>query len=1085
MLKKVYCAILVLFISLIPSLAFGQKVKESSGPVIVVSKTAVPPTIDGLFSESEWSEAARITGFAGTSGQISPIQINVYITYDDKNLYFCFISPFSELKKEILIHDGQIWNDDALEIFLDPRKKEAPYYHFVGNANDAQYEAKGSHSGVGWNGDWKLKSSIKDRKWIAEIAIPFSELKSQTPRDGDVWGFNVCRDSKDPYDWLSWASGGGGYHSPERFGKMVFKENGPIVKISSFGNLSSGEISFDGSICAKNSQSAKLEWAVKDMDTEGNLCQNTEGLILEAGEQRKLSIKQSLPLLTSDEPKFNILFVSIKDNSGNTIYRQKIPFIICRALEIAWDVDHEDKGLKVTLDVKGLHSSLREGARGKVTIETEEKVILGPNDIEEFPGALGKTTIDISSLENGNYTIKASIVDKGGSEIAAATSAFNQNLKPVWMGNTLGIDDEVPSPWVPLNISKNAVSCWNRTYEFKDSPFPDQIQIGDISFLHSPIELVGTTQGKQIVWAKGNMNFTERGKSRVAFKVSNSSPSILLKGSVACEFDGMLRLDLELTPTEKKVKIDSLFLKIPVRQKYAKCKYGYGYSFGGGKGIHFAYEKDMIGLIDGPWKQEFLPGLWIGDETRGLTWFAEGQQNWTQNKAKGALEIIPGPESTVFKVNFIDTPVVLDKPLTLTFGLLATPAKPFPRPNDWLTFRPVAAPKAKLYFHGWGGGTRWQGFPVAGYHKVPENDPRAFDDSLFRTGLKKRRSRGLLGPMYLTPGVMVVDIPEVKYHYKEWQSLPEVRVGLDSFQRAFIACTRSREWQDLFIFRLNQFMKEYDVDGINMDWGFPQRCNNESHGCGYISGNARKGTWPLFALHEVNRRIYKIVKKHKGENGLVMGHPVGSTILPHTNFWDCGVMGEYVNVDIRKPPYNADYTAFYSPERMTVEFSGRPFGLLPILMAYTNAAPAAATEAVIALSLVNGTVVWPAWVHFDVLFPVYKALDRFGVADIDEFLPYWSNQEIVETCVPSLMSGSDGIYVSVYKKSKRALLAISNLTPEDKTAQVTVNLARLGISEDGLIAKDAVSEEIIPCQEGSFILPIKNKNFRLIVLRNP
>ena len=98
MLKKVYCAILVLFISLIPSLAFGQKVKESSGPVIVVSKTAVPPTIDGLFSESEWSEAARITGFAGTSGQISPIQINVYITYDDKNLYFCFISPFSELK---------------------------------------------------------------------------------------------------------------------------------------------------------------------------------------------------------------------------------------------------------------------------------------------------------------------------------------------------------------------------------------------------------------------------------------------------------------------------------------------------------------------------------------------------------------------------------------------------------------------------------------------------------------------------------------------------------------------------------------------------------------------------------------------------------------------------------------------------------------------------------------------------------------------------------------------------------------------------------------------------------------------------
>ncbi len=93
-------------------------------------------------------------------------------------------------------------------------------------------------------------------------------------------------------------------------------------------------------------------------------------------------------------------------------------------------------------------------------------------------------------------------------------------------------------------------------------------------------------------------------------------------------------------------------------------------------------------------------------------------------------------------------------------------------------------------------------------------------------------------------------------------------------------------------------------------------------------------------------------------------------------------------MDVRGPVYNGDYSAYYSAERFTTEFSGRPFSTLPLFNSYTitdspNNGNTAQTRTILAMALLNGSVVWPAWVDSKVLYPVWSALDSFGVSDIE------------------------------------------------------------------------------------------------------
>lgn len=48
---------------------------------------------------------------------------------------------------------------------------------------------------IGWDCDWKVKTSLADDRWIAEISIPLSELLFER-EGGQTWGVNFMREEQ-------------------------------------------------------------------------------------------------------------------------------------------------------------------------------------------------------------------------------------------------------------------------------------------------------------------------------------------------------------------------------------------------------------------------------------------------------------------------------------------------------------------------------------------------------------------------------------------------------------------------------------------------------------------------------------------------------------------------------------------------------------------------------------------------------------------------------------------------------------------------------------------------------------------------
>jgi hypothetical protein len=77
---------------------------------------------------------------------------------------------------------------------------------------------------------------------------------------------------------------------------------------------------------------------------------------------------------------------------------------------------------------------------------------------------------------------------------------------------------------------------------------------------------------------------------------------------------------------------------------------------------------------DQPWKSGFQPQVWVGNDDLGFAFCAESDQYWKPRDAE-MIEVIPEGKKVTLRCRIIRQPLKLDKPITLTFALLATPVK--------------------------------------------------------------------------------------------------------------------------------------------------------------------------------------------------------------------------------------------------------------------------------------------------------------------------------------------------------------------------------------------------------------------------
>lgn len=194
-------------------------------PSVNVTKVTEAPIIDGKLDEEPWLQAAQIRLLHTELGDAAPVQTEVMLAYDDKNLYVAYIShepAMENIKASITKHDGPTFYDDSIELFLDPWAKRREYYHFSANTLGTQFDAKVNNPSV--NPKWQVAAAKHEDKWTVEAAIPFESLGIPAPEPNDTWFANFAKNrwaTGEPL-YITWSVPYGTFHRPERFGTIIF-----------------------------------------------------------------------------------------------------------------------------------------------------------------------------------------------------------------------------------------------------------------------------------------------------------------------------------------------------------------------------------------------------------------------------------------------------------------------------------------------------------------------------------------------------------------------------------------------------------------------------------------------------------------------------------------------------------------------------------------------------------------------------------------------------------------------------------------------------------------------------------------------
>lgn len=212
--------------------------------LVQVGRTATPPRLDGKLDDACWAQAAVIAPFILNSGTGLATQQTVgRLCWDDRALYLgfeCFersLAPETQqlhlLKQTVKEHDGNVFRDESLEIFLRPGGT-GDYYQLAANILGTRYESR--IMDPNFNGPWQAAASSGRDSWILEIAIPFASLRAAV-KPGDRWTFNVCRNQHPNNENSTWSGLQGAFHAPDQFGTLVFAETTAPVKLADTSDL--------------------------------------------------------------------------------------------------------------------------------------------------------------------------------------------------------------------------------------------------------------------------------------------------------------------------------------------------------------------------------------------------------------------------------------------------------------------------------------------------------------------------------------------------------------------------------------------------------------------------------------------------------------------------------------------------------------------------------------------------------------------------------------------------------------------------------------------------------------------------------
>jgi hypothetical protein len=155
-------------------------------PVFHIPRALEPPKIDGILTDQVWKQEPLKLGdwisYNPFRGGKADLRTDVWIAYDDRNIYFafhCFDSEPDKIRTTISRRDNA-FNDDWIAMSLDSAGTGQTAYHLFVNPSGIQMDALNTtSSGEQFEADllWDSVGKVTDDGYVVEIRLPLQTIR--------------------------------------------------------------------------------------------------------------------------------------------------------------------------------------------------------------------------------------------------------------------------------------------------------------------------------------------------------------------------------------------------------------------------------------------------------------------------------------------------------------------------------------------------------------------------------------------------------------------------------------------------------------------------------------------------------------------------------------------------------------------------------------------------------------------------------------------------------------------------------------------------------------------------------------------
>jgi uncharacterized protein DUF5916/cellulose/xylan binding protein with CBM9 domain len=164
------------------------------------SPVSSAPVINGILDDDVWQSGNWADDFTQNepyNGRKASQKTEFKILFDEDNLYVAIkaydTDPDSIVNR--LSRRDQV-DGDLVGIIIDSFHDLRTGFLFGVSSSGVKYDQMFSNDGQNedssWDPNWWVKTSINNEGWVAEMKIPFSQVRFEK-NSGDVWGMNIAR----------------------------------------------------------------------------------------------------------------------------------------------------------------------------------------------------------------------------------------------------------------------------------------------------------------------------------------------------------------------------------------------------------------------------------------------------------------------------------------------------------------------------------------------------------------------------------------------------------------------------------------------------------------------------------------------------------------------------------------------------------------------------------------------------------------------------------------------------------------------------------------------------------------------------